>query len=49
MKKERSNVKVGMRGGVMRRSRQKEKIEKKKKNRAAQGREAADCQFSFHR
>lgn len=29
MKKERSKVKVRMRGGVMRRSRQKEKIEKK--------------------
>lgn len=33
MKKKRSNVKVRMRGGVMRRSRQKEKIEKKKLER----------------
>lgn len=49
MKKKRSNAKVRMRGGLMRRSRQKEKIEKKIKIGAAQGREAADCQFSFHR
>lgn len=47
MKKERTNVKVGMRGGVTSRSRQKQKIEKK--IGAAQGREVADCQFSFHR